>query len=39
MVSNVNHFLGEIMEMLLNALIRYSVSNYSIVFFLKRRFV
>lgn len=30
---SVNHFLGEIMEMLLSALILYSVSNYSIDFF------
>lgn len=30
---SVNHFLGEIMEMLLNALILYSFSNYFIDFF------
>lgn len=30
---SVNNFLGEIMAMLLNVLILYSVSNYSIDFF------
>lgn len=30
---SVNHFLGEIMEMLLNAVLLYSFSNYSIDFF------